>query len=106
MYDVEKDYIIVLDEYTTQLHIVGETDPVSANTRNAFTTGRNLIKQRYHIVKKNPELSGFLFVWSTIGRILSYLLFNRSFTDFLLAAGHILGLFELLIGKVEQTKGE
>jgi len=78
-------------------------------TGKCYSLGKTLVKQRYYLAKKHPELSVLLLCWSTVGRSGSLIMggiLGRNPGNILTAFGQITGLFEILTGNLVQSNEE
>jgi hypothetical protein len=68
--------------------------------------GKMAVINRYHFVKKNPELSLIKFTWSTFGQILLNILksfHERDAGGFREAKGNLSGLYAIFTGRLVQV---
>ena len=80
--------------------------PPPFNPRMCYAHGRMVVQQRYHFVRKHPQLSLPLFYWATLGQALILILasiWKRSLCESLRAFGNIAGLFDVIIGNPVQS---
>ncbi|WAC04333.1 MAG: glycosyltransferase [Methanoregula sp.] len=81
-------------------------NPPPFNPAKNITLGKMAVINRYHFVKKNPELSVVLFYWSAIGEVLLNLLqsvWERNRNGFLVARGNFEGIYHIIRGDLVQV---
>jgi glycosyltransferase involved in cell wall biosynthesis len=101
--DVEYSYRVLKDHHDLYVaHKAGVTHnpPPVLNAKNA-AFGKMLVINRYHFVKKNPNLSIMCFYWATLGDIILNVLksvWERNFDGIRIAQGNLSGIYYILSG--------
>jgi len=105
--DAEFSYRVFKKYRLFVVHKAGVThNPPPFNPAKNVALGKMAVINRYHFVKKNPELSIPLFYWATIGEILLNLLqsvweLNRN--GLRISLGNLAGLYHIIRGDMVQV---
>lgn len=81
-------------------------NPPPFNPQKNFVLGKMTVINRYHFVKKNPELSALLFYWSTIGEFFVNILqslWERNFDGVRKARGNLSAVYHILRNDLVQV---
>jgi glycosyltransferase involved in cell wall biosynthesis len=81
-------------------------NPPPFNSQKNFALGKMAVINRYHFVKKNPELSTLLFYWSTIGEIFVNILqsiWEKNFDGSRKARGNLSALYHIIRNDLVQS---
>ena len=104
--DVEFSYRVFKNFPLYIVHLAKVThNPPQFNPEKSFFLGKMAVINRYHFVKKNPELSVCFFYWSTAGEVFLNIL--KTFRDrnrdgLRIAWGNLSGIYHILRGDLVQ----